>query len=83
VWQGLCNDTMSVHPSVYLSHLSAACHLSGFAAVGPAGRRCRLTAAAARRPAARRSAANVSSVTLSAGIGSCEHRLVIINAKNI
>ena len=61
-------------PSVYLSvclsqsYLSiAACRCSGFAAVRPAGRRYRSIAPAA---AARRSAANASSVTLSADVGS-------------
>ena len=47
-----------------LSTAAAAC--GGFAAVGPAGRRYRSTAAAA---AARRSAANASSVSLSADVG--------------
>ena len=45
-------------PSICLSHLlTAAAACGGFAAVGPAGRRCRWTAAAAGRTAARRSAA--------------------------
>ena len=53
--------------SVCLSHLSNdACCCSGFAAPGPAGRRYRLMAAAA----AQRSAANASSVALSADVGS-------------
>ena len=60
-------------PSVYLSvclsqsYLSTGCRSGGFAAVRPAGRIYRSIAPAA---AARRSAANASSVTLSADVGS-------------
>ena len=44
--QGLCHDAVSVRPSVCLSQLSTAAAACGaFAAVGPAGRRYRLTAA--------------------------------------
>ena len=67
VRQGLCNGSVSVHLSVCLSHLStSACRYSGFAAVGPTCRWYRSIAAAAGRRLARRTAANASSVTLSA-----------------
>jgi len=64
--------------SVCLSHhLAAACSCSGFAAVGPAAGRYRLTAqwrppcaALQQRLRARQSAANAGSVTLSANVGS-------------
>jgi len=72
--QGLRNGWASVRPSVRLSHDSlAALRFCGFAAVGQTDRRYRLTAAAAGRSssgaAARRSAANASSVTLTADVG--------------
>ena len=38
-WQGLCDGTVSVRPSVCPSNLSpAACRCGGFATEGPAGR---------------------------------------------
>ena len=69
----------SVRLSVRLSHhspspLSPALRCRGFAAVRPAGRRCRSIAEqpglSSSGPAARRSAANASSVTLTADVGS-------------
>ena len=65
--QGLCNGTVSVHP---LSQLPAAAACGGFAAVGPAGKRYRSTAA---RPAPQQhgaAAANAGSVTFTADVGS-------------
>jgi len=48
--QGFCNGTVSVRPSVCLSHLStAACRCGGFVAVGPASGTHRSIAAAAGR----------------------------------
>ena len=65
---------LSVRPSVRLSHSPAAAACGGFAAVGPADRRYRSTAA---RPApqqhsaaARRAAANAGSATFRADVGS-------------
>jgi len=77
--QGLCNAKVSLRLSVSLSRLSTAVEAyGGFAAVGPAGRRYRSTAArpapssngaaAARHAAALWSAANASSVTFTAAV---------------
>jgi len=71
--QDLCNGTVSVCPSVGLSHLSTAeAAYGGFAAGRPAGRQYQWIAA--RRAcsngaaAARRTAANASSVTFTAAV---------------
>ena len=74
--------THPTHPlPIRACHLSTAAHrCSGFAAVGPAGRRYRSIAAAAGRrssTAARRSKTNASSVTLSADVGSSRTDLFV------
>jgi len=74
--QGLCNGKVPVHLSVrlFVAPMTAACRCGGFAAVGPARNEYRLIAGAA---AARCSAANASSVTLSADVRSMNTDLFI------
>ena len=65
---------LSIGPSVALSYSPAVAARSGFAAVGPVGRKYRLIAARLvpqqHGTAARRAAANAGSATFSAYIGS-------------
>ena len=72
--QGLCDDVVYVCPSVCLSHHLAAVHSCGeFAVVGDISRERRVHSSsgiAARRSVARPSAANASSFSFLAGIGS-------------
>jgi len=82
-WRGGC--VVRTHPThplpIRACHLStAARRCSGFAAVGPAGRRYRSIAAAAGRrssTAARRSKTNASSAMLSADVGSSRTDLFV------